>query len=87
MGDLHTKKVSHVSFPITKKLEWHLEKKDVGHAAAGAKKVALVMDAVRTSHDGGHTRYRQTAKVRVVPHGHGLKARHGVDVEHFNKSK
>lgn len=76
-GDLHTKRLSHVSIPVEKGLEWHLSKKDL---PKGAKPDAdSIRIPVQGTTDGGNAvRYKQKGKpVPEKTHGHAIE-RHNV---------
>lgn len=65
--DLHKSKTSHMSVPITKGLEFHLDRKDSpkGKLRIGDKTEGRVPMEV-TSIDKGHTRYKQVSKLKMI---------------------
>lgn len=78
-GDLHTKRLSHVSIPIEKGLEWHIAKKDLpGDVDATATSIHIPVKG--TSDEGNAVRFKQKGKPRP-------EKTHGHEVERFNKSE
>jgi hypothetical protein len=77
-GDLHTKRLSHVSIPIEKGLEWHISKKDLPKGV-DAKATSIHIPVKGTSDDKEAVRYKQKGK--ALPENV-----HGHEVERYNKS-
>lgn len=70
-GDLHTKKATHISFPLNAKgAEFHLRNSDVKSTKKPkiGKSYNVVFKAKATSADGTAQRYRPTSLPDVVDH-------------------
>ena len=68
-GDLHTKKDSHISIPISKNVEWHLTGKDTKEGVKEGDHGVMVTPVRATSvdKDGGmpHQRFKQVSKTYI----------------------
>jgi len=65
-GDLHSNKKSHLTVPISKGIEMHMEKKDLkGLKVKTGQKVHAHIPMVVTSVDKGHSRFKQRNKVEI----------------------
>ena len=63
--DLHTKKASHLTVPVVKGLEVHLDRKDFGKMKhKTGQKVDMKVPMVTTSVDKGHVRFVQRGRLK-----------------------
>lgn len=78
-GDLHTKRLSHVSIPIEQGLEWHLSKKDLKRGTdASANSIRIPVKG--TSENGNAVRFKQKGK--AMP-----EKTHGHEISRINESQ
>jgi hypothetical protein len=77
-GDLHSKRLSHVSIPVEQGLEWHLSKKDLPKGV-GAEATSIHIPVKGTSDEGNAVRFKQKGKPKP-------EKTHGHEVERYNPS-